>query len=241
MSDHLLLGEIWEAFYIHGYQVGVLNRTTIPARDFPNVLMSTLQVVLAVEGEIASYKHVYYFHNRAGFPSHSYLFDAGQGAPVHVRFVDNQMICQVDDDIIIEKVSGDARPSYGYYPLVVTIPFITDYRLQFTRVDDASCSLEGHAQFVSHGWEPVILQGERLLLWRVDEYSGHHLTNQYWLDEARRIRQSKWLGAISYWVPTKDEALAGLPPKWASAVTKMLDSSTKIDWSSEVIAWLIDN
>lgn len=240
MSDHLLLGTIWEAFYIQGFQVGVLNRTTTSATDFPNVLMSTLQAVLAVEGEIASYEHVYYFYNRAGFPSHSYLFDAGQGAPVHVRFADNQMICQIDDDIFTENVPGDARPNYGYYPLVVTIPFITGYPLPFTRVDDASCSVEGRAQFVSHGWEPVILQGERLSLWRVDEYAEDRLTNQYWLDEARRIRQSKWLGAISYWVPTKDKALAGLSPKWITAVTKTLERSTKLDWSSEVISWLTD-
>ena len=240
MNDHVLLGEIWEAFYIQGYQVGLLHRTTTIATDFPTVLMSKLQVVRAVAGEITSYEHVYYFYNRAGFPSHSYLFDAGQEAPVHVRFVDDQMICQVDDDIFMEKVPGDARPSYGYYPLVVTIPFITGYRLRFTRVDDASCSVEGTAQFVSHGWESVVLQGERLSLWRVDEYARDRLTNQYWLDEARRIRQSKWLGAISYWVPTKEKALSGLSPKWVTAVTKTLENSTKIDWSSEVISWLND-
>ena len=240
MSDHYLLGEFWEAFYIQGYQVGVLNRTTASAADFPNVLMSKLQVVLIVAGEITKYEHVYYFYNRDGFPSHSYLFDAGQGAPVHVRFVDNQMICQVDDDIFTEKVPGDARPSYGYYPLVVTIPFTAGYNLPFTRVDDASCSIEGPAQFVSHGWETVNLQGERLSLWRVDEYARDRLTNQYWLDERRRIRQSKWLGAVSYWVPTKEKALSGFSPKWHTAVTKTLESATKIDWSSEVISWLTD-
>jgi hypothetical protein len=241
MTDNLLLGEIWETFHIQGYQVGFLHRTTSPAMDFPNVLMSTLHVVLAVEGEITSYEHVYYFYNQAGFPSHSYLFDAGQGAPVHVRFVDNQMVCQVDDDIFTEMVPSDARPSYGYYPLVITIPFISGYRLPFTRVDDASCSVEGNAKFVSHGWEPVILRGERLSLWRVEEYAGHQLTNQYWLDEARRIRKSKWLGGVSYWVATKEEALSGLSPKWVTAVKKILESSTKIDWSSEVTAWLTDH
>src|SRR5262245_24384312 len=125
MSENVLLGEIWEAFYVWGYQVGVLRRITEPSTDFPNVLLSKLQIVLAVEGEINSYEHVYYFYDRTGFPSHSYLFDAGQGAPVHVRFVNEQMICQVDDDIFTEKVPDDARPSYGYYPLVVTIPFTT--------------------------------------------------------------------------------------------------------------------
>jgi hypothetical protein len=240
MHGDYLLGEIWEAFYIQGYQVGVLNRTTTPAIELPNVLMSRLQVVLVVAGEITSYEHVYYFYNRAGFPSHSYLFDAGQGAPVHVRFADNQMICQIDDDVFIEKVPGDARPSYAYYPLVATIPFIPGYRLPFTRVDDASCSVEGHAEFVSHGWAPVLLQGERVSLWRVDEYARDRLTNQYWLDDARRIRQSKWLGAISYWVPTKETALAGLSHRWITAVAKTLENSTKIDWSSEVISWLTD-
>ena len=240
MNGDLPLGEIWEAFYIQGYQVGVLNRTTAPAIDLPNVLMSRLQVVLIMAGEITGYEHVYYFYNRAGFPSHSYLFDAGQGAPVHVRFVEGQMICQVDDDISTENISDDARPSYGYYPLVVTIPFTPDYRVPFTRVDDASCSVEGPAQFVSYGWEPVILQGERLSLWRVDEYARDRLTNQYWLDETRRIRQSKWLGAVSHWVPTKEEALAGFSTKWVTAVTKMFENSTKIDWSSEVISWLTD-
>lgn len=240
MSDHSLLGETWEAFYIQGYQVGVLHRSTTLTADFPNVLMSKLQVVRAVAGEITSYEHIYYFYDRTGFQPHSYLFDAGQGAPVHVRFVEGQMICQVDDDISIEKVPGNARPSYGYYPLVVTIPFTDDYRVPFTRVDDASCSVEGPAQFVSHGWEPVILQGERLSLWRVDEYAKDRLTNQYWLDEARRIRKSKWLGAVSYWVPKKEEALSGLSPKWVTAVTQKLEISTKIDWSSEVISWLTD-
>jgi len=179
MSNNLLLGEIWESFHIQGHKVGFLRRTTTPAMGFPNVLMSTLQVILAVQGQITSYEHIYYFHDRPGFPSHSYLFDAGHGAPVHVRFVDNQMICQVDDDIFIETVPADARPSYGYYPLVVTIPFIKGFRLPFTRVDDASCNVEGSAQFVSHGWEPVVLQGERMLLWRVDEYAGRRLTNGY--------------------------------------------------------------
>jgi len=241
MTDNLLFGEIWEAFYIQGCQVGFLHRTTNPATEFPNVLMSTLQVVLAVEGEITSYEHVYYFHRKAGFPSHSYLFDAGQGAPVHVRFVNDQMICQIDDDIFTETVPDDAHPSYGYYPLVVTIPFTIDYRLQFTRVDDASCSIEGKAEFVSRGWEPIALEGKRLSVWRVDEYAGDRLTNQYWLDEERRIRQSKWLGGVSYWVPTREDALSGLPPKWAMAATKILDSSPQTDWTSEVVAWLTGN
>ena len=240
MSDHSLLGETWEAFYIQGYQVGILHRTTTVATEFPRVLMSKLQVVQIVAGEITGYEHIYYFYNQAGFPSHSYLFDAGQGAPVHVRFVEGQMICQIDDDLSIEKVPGDARPSYGYYPLVVTIPFTVGHRLPFTRVDDASCSVEGPAHFVSHGWEPVLLKAERLSLWRVDEYSRDRLTNQYWLDEARRIRQSKWLGAVSYWVPTKEEALSGLSRKWIAAAKEMLEHSTKIDWSSEVISWLTD-
>jgi hypothetical protein len=74
----------------------------------------------------------------------------------------------------------------------------------------------------------------------VDEYAGQRLTNQYWLDETRRIRQSKWLGAVSYWVPTKDEALSRLSAKWVTEVTKILESSTKIDWSAEVNAWLND-
>lgn len=241
MYDNLLLGEIWETFHIKGYQVGFLHRITAPAFDFPKVLMTTLQVVLTVEGEITSYEHVYYFHDRDGFPSHSYLFDAGQGAAVHVRFVENQMICQVDDDVFTEIVPGNARPSYGYYPLIVTIPFTTGYVLPFTRVDDASCNIEGSAEFVSRGWEPVVLRGERLSLWRVDEYTGDHLTNQYWLDEARRIRKSNWPGGVSYWVATKEDALSGLPPKWASAATKMLNSSAESDWTSEVIAWLTDN
>ena len=238
MNDNLLLGEIWESFHIQGYKVGFLHRTTTPATDIPNVLVSTLKVILAVLGDVTSYEHVYYFHNRAGYPSHSYLFDAGQGAPVHVRFVENQMISQIDDDIFMETVPADARPSYGYYPLVVTIPFITGLRLPFTRVDDSSCSVEGTAQFVSHGWEPVVLHGKRLSLWRVDEYAGHRLTNQYWLDEARHIRKSHWMGAVSYWVPTKDEALSGLSPKLITAVTKMLDAPAESDWTSEVIAWL---
>ena len=240
MNSDLLLGEVWEVFYIHGYQVGVLQRNTVPAPDIPNVLMSTLQAILIVEGEITRYEHVYYFYDRVGFPSHSYLFDAGHGAPVHVRFENEQMISQVDDDIIVEKVPADVRPSYGYYPLVVTIPFTMGYRLPFTRVDDASCSVEGHAQFVSHGWERVALREEYVSLWRVDEYANNRLTNQYWLDEARRIRQSKWLGAVSYWVPTKETALSGLSPKWRSAFAKTLENSTKIDWSSEVISWLTD-
>jgi hypothetical protein len=241
MTEHFLLGEIWESFHIQGYKVGFLHRTTSPAPDFPNVLISTLQVILTVQGEITSYEHVYYFYNRAGYPSHSYLFDAGHGAPVHVRFVNHQMICQVDDEISTEPVPDDARPSYGYYPLVATIPFITGYRVPFTRVDDASCCVEGSAQFVSNGWEPVFLQEERRPLWRVDEYTEDRLTNQYWLDEARRIRQSKWLGAVSYWVPTREEALARLSPKWSTAAAKMLDRSSESDWLSDVVAWLNDN
>ena len=238
MTNNLLLGEIWESFHIQGYKVGCLHRITIPATNFPNVLVSTLRVILAAQGHVTSYEHVYYFYNRAGFPSHSYLFDAGQGAPVHVRFVDDQMISQVDDDIFTETVPADARPSYGYYPLVATIPFRTGYRLPFTRVDDASCSVEGAAEFVSQGWEPVVLQGERLSLWRVDEYAEHRLTNQYSLDEECRIRKSHWLGAVSYWVPTQDKALSGLPVKLMAAATKMLESPAESDWTSEVIAWL---
>ncbi len=158
---------------------------------------------------------------------------------MHVRFVDDQMISQVDDDIFTETVPADVRPSYGYYPLVATIPFRTEYRLLFTRGDDASCSVEGAAGFVSQGWEPVLLQqGEHLSLWRVDEYAEHRLTNQYWLDEERRIRKSHWLGTVSYWVPTQDEALSGLPVKLMAAATKMLESTAESDWTSEVNAWL---
>ena len=237
MTNHVPLGEIWESFHIDGRKVGFLHRTTKPAEDLRDVLMSKLQVVLAVYGEITHYEHTYYFYNRSGFPSHSYLLDAGQGAPIHVRFVEHQMICQVDDDIFTEWVPEDTRPSYGYYPLVVTIPFIEDYSLAFTRVEDASCSIEGSARFVSRGWEPVNLPGESLPLWRVDEYAGQRLTNQYWLDDERRIRQSNWLGAVSYWVPTKEEALANLPSKLVTAAQKILDSHQEFDWS-EVIDWL---
>ena len=67
MSDHSLLGNLWEAFYIQGYQVGVLHRTTTFVTDFPTVLMSKLQVVLTVAGELTGYEHVYYFTTGLAF------------------------------------------------------------------------------------------------------------------------------------------------------------------------------
>ena len=151
MQKNNLPGEIWESFFIEGRKVGFLRRVTAVTQA-PNILSSTLYIMYGT----ASFRHEFSFYNEVGYPAHSYLFDTNDGAPVQVRFADNQMICQVDEDVLTESIPANARPSYGNYPLVVTMPFEEDFRVLFTQIDDASCTVQGQTELVSHGWENVI-------------------------------------------------------------------------------------
>lgn len=228
-----LLGEVWESFFIEGHKVGFLRRVTSISEN-PNILVSTLTIMYGR----ASFQHTFSFYDSVGYPPYSYLFDTNDGAPVHARFVGDEMICQVDDDIFVETVPADARPSYGYYPLVVTVPFEKGFKLSFTPIEDASCTIQGVTELVSHGWENVILNEQSLQLWLVSEYTNGQLGNRYWLDEHRRIRQSQWLGAKSVWVPSQEEALSNLPTELAASARDAFGGINDSDWTVEIIKWL---
>lgn len=77
----------------------------------------------------AIFRHEFQFYDRIGYSSHSYLFDTNDGAPVHAEFNKGQMVCQVDEEKFVEDVPADARPAYGNYPLIVTIPLKRFYCL----------------------------------------------------------------------------------------------------------------
>jgi len=228
-----LLGEVWESFFIEGRKVGFLRRVTSVFEN-PNILVSTLTIMYGR----ATFQHTFSFYDSVGYPPHSYLFDTNDGAPVHVRFVDDEMICQVDEDIFTEIVPADARPSYGYFPLVVTMPFEQGAKLSFTSLEDASCVVQGTTELVSQGWEHVVIEGQSLRLWLVGEYTNGQLGNRYWLDEHRRIRQSQWLGAKSVWVPSQEEALSNLPAELVEYAKGAFDGSHDSNWTSEISKWL---
>ena len=228
-----LLGEVWESFFVEGRKVGFLRRVTAVSVT-PNIFTSTLHIIYGT----ARLRHKFSFYNEVGYPAHSYLFDTNDGAPVEVRFSDNQMICQIDEDIFTEAVPADARPCYGNYPLVVTMPLTKDARMTFTQVDDGSCTVMGKTELVSHGWEDVVIGGERLRLWLVGEYTNGQPGNRYWLDESRRVRRTQWRGATSRWAASKEEAFNDLSPAWLKNVKPIFDEGNDSDWTSDVEKWL---
>lgn len=233
---HRLLGQVWEAFYVEQRKVGFMWRLTTaePESD----LITTRLIILYGRARI---QHTFSFYERAGFPAHSYLFDANDGAAIHARFVNGQILCQVDDDVVAEAVSADARPRYGNYPLIVTMPFEVGYRVPFTQIDDASGTVFGKIELVSQGWRSVQVGGQPMKLWLVDEYSRVRLGNRYWLDEQRRIRLTQWQGATSRWVATKAEAFAGLSAELIAQAQQLLSGTSTEDLTSEIEAWLQDN
>jgi hypothetical protein len=233
---NLLLGEVGESLFIEGHKVGFLRRVTSIAKN-SNVLVSTLYIIYGT----VSFQHVFAFYDEVGFPSHSYLFDTNDGAPAHVRFAGNEMICQVDEDIFTEVIPADARPSYGNYPLVVTMPFEEGFKLSFTQIEDSSCTVQGTTELVSHGWENVVLGGQRSRLWLVGEYTNGQSGNRYWLDENRRVRLSHWQGAMSYWAATKEEALSDLPIELVKYANELFDTGNDSDWIAEIEEWLGQN
>jgi hypothetical protein len=230
---NILLGEVWESFYVEGHKVGFLHRITTTTSN-PEILVSKLHIRYGV----ANFQHIFSFYNKTGYPPHSYIFDTNDGAPVHVRFTGSEMICQVDVDIFNESIPSNARPSYGNYPLIVTIPFVEGFKISFTQIDDAPCTLLGPAELVSKGWENVVVGDQKLRLWAVAEYTKGQPGNRYWLDDKRRIRQSFWRGAVSYWVATKEEALTNLPTELTRQMNEPTDTGNDLDWTTEIIDWL---
>jgi hypothetical protein len=228
-----LLGEVWESFFIEGQKVGFLRRITAVSSS-PNIFTTTLHIIYGT----ARFRHKFSFYNAVGYPAHSYLFDTNDGAPVQVKFVENQMICQVDEDIFTETISGNARPRYGSYPLVVTMPFSEGAKVSFTQIDDGACTVLGQAELISHGWDNVVIDGQHLKLWLVGEYTSGQPGNRYWLDESRRVRQTQWRGATSRWVASKEEAFSGFPTSWIKSVEAIFYEDNESDWTSDVAKWL---
>lgn len=232
-----LLGEVWESFYIEGRKAGFLRRETAVSAHHPpaaNILTTTLTIMYGT----ARFQHVFSFYNEATYRPHSYLFDSNDGAPVHVHFAAAEMVCQVDEDRFSETVPANTRPRYGYYPVVVALPFEQNATFAFTCLDDASCTIQGAGKFVAHGWEEVALGGERQQLWQVGEYVNGRLGNRYWLDEKRQIRQSEWQGALSRWEPSQAAALAGLPAALVQDAEAIIAKPASSDWTNDIVNWL---
>ncbi len=231
-----LLGEVWESFFIEGHKVGFLRRVTTTT-ETPNLLVSTLYIMYGT----ATFQHTFSFYDKVGYPPHSYLFDTNDGAPIHVRLADNKLICQVDEEIFTEIVPANARPSYGNYPLIVTIPFEAGFKHTFSQIDDASGTLQGITELVSHGWENIVIDNQCYQLWRVDEYTNNQLCSRYWLDENRCLRQSQWQGAVSYWAATKEEAFNDLPTELIAYANALFDNGDDSDWTNIIEKWLGQN
>jgi len=234
------LGEVWESFHIEGHKVGFMRRITSAAEQ-PGLLITRLHVMFFAQGGIANFEHEFTFYDQAGYPPHAYLFDTNNGAPVHVRFSGSSMVCQVDEEVFTESIPPDARPTYGYYPHVVTMPFSAGYRMPFTPIIDSSCTVQDRSALVGRGWENVSIGDKTMRLWLVAEETGGRLGNRYWLDEKRRIRQSNWQGAMSYWAPGRAEALAGLPTALIEYVQESFDTADESDWTAEIVEWLSEN
>ncbi len=228
-----LLGEMWESFFIEGRKVGFLRRVTAVSAT-PNIFTTNLHIMYGM----ARLRHEFSFYNEVGYPSHAYLFDTNDGAPVEVRFSGDQMICRIDEDVFTETVPADTRPCYGNYPLVVTMPFVEGAKVTFTQIDDGSCTALGKTELVSHGWEDVMIDGQSLQLWLVGEYTNGQPGNRYWLDENRRVRQTKWRKAMSRWAVSKEEAFSDLPTAWLRSVKPIFDEDNGADWTSDVEKWL---
>ncbi len=231
-----LLGEIWESFFVEGHKVGFLRRLT-SVTEAPNRLITHLHIVYGA----IHFQHIYSFYDEVGYPTHSYLFDTNDGAPVHVRFADNKMTCQVDEHIFTEVIPADARPSYGNFPLVVTMPFEQGFKLSFTQIEDASCTVQGTTELVSHGWKNVVIDNQQHRLWLVSEYSNGQSGNRYWLNEDRQIRMSQWQGALSYWAATKEEALSDLPTEFVDRASGLFNEDDNSDWTTEIEDWFGQN
>ena len=235
--EKILLGEVWESFYIEGQKVGFIRRQTTTT-EIPDLFVSKLHILFYVQGVVASREHHFWFHNQAGYPAHAYLFDTNNGAPIHVQFRDEEIVCQIDEDIFTESVPPNTRPGYGYYPYVVTMPFVEGHEIRSTLIDDASGSVGETALLVSQGWRDVILHNQTIRLWLVSEYIAGQTANRYWLDAQRRLRQSDWQGAKSYWVPTKAEALRDLPQELVQYARQTFSPAHDSDWTVAVTAWL---
>ena len=235
--EKILLGEVWESFYIEGEKVGFIRRQTTTT-EIPDLFVSQLHILFYVQGAVASREHHFWFHNQAGYPAHAYLFDTNNGAPIHVQFRDEEIVCQIDEDTFTESVPPNTRPGYGYYPYVVTMPFVEGHEIRSTLIDDASGSVRETAVLVSQGWRDIILHNQTIRLWLVSEYIAGQPTNRYWLDEKRRLRQSDWQGAKSYWVATKEEALHALPDELVQYAQSAFHPTSGSDWMDDVIAWL---
>ena len=227
------MGESWEVFQIEGRKAGILRRVTAPA-DRPDLIKTTLHIVYGN----AVFKHEFQFHDQTGFPSHSYLYDTNDGAPVYAEFKDRQMTCQIDEEKFIENVPADARPAYGNFPLIVTAPFENEFIVSYTQVDDGSGSMLGKAELISKGWEEVTVNRIKCKLWRIDEFLNGQTGNCYWLDGSRQLKLTQWQGAISYQVKTKAEAIDQLPSNTLANIQTTLGSTDQPDWIDEINSWL---
>ena len=226
------MGESWEVFQIEGHKAGVLRRVTTPADE--GLIKTTLSIIY---GQV-NFRHEFKFNSQPSYRPASYLYDTNDGAPVYVEFKDGQMVCQIDEEKFVEDIPADARPAYGNFPLIVTIPFEKDFIASYTQIDDGSCTILGEAELVSTGWEEKIVNQQLCKLWRVDEFLNGQEGNRYWLDEARRLKLTHWKGAVSYQVETQAEAIDQLPNRLRATVKTALGTADQSDWTDEISSWL---
>ena len=235
--ENVLLGEVWESFHIEGQKVGFMHRHTTTT-ETPNLLVTKLLMLFHVQGDVASRENHFWFYNQPGYPPHAYLFDMNDGAAIQGQFREGQLVCQIDEDVFATAVPPDARPSYGYYPTIVTMPFVEGHEVRSTMIDDASGEVGETAVLVSQGWRDVKLHNQPQRLWLISQYIAGQPANRYWLSEDRRLRHSDWQGANSYWVATKEEALRDLPDELVKYARKTFDTSQENDWLNDIIEWL---
>jgi hypothetical protein len=94
------------------------------------------------------------------------------------------------------------------------------------------------AVLVSQGWRDVKLHNQPIRLWLISEYIAGQPANRYWLDEARRLRQSDWQGAKSYWVAAREEAWGNLPDKLVQYARETFATTPDDEWMSDITEWL---
>lgn len=228
-----LINETWEAFFIEQQKIGLVHRVTTRV-DASDLLVTHWHIAY---GSVR-FQHSYYFYDQAGYPSHSFIYDANDGAPIYGRFINGQLVCQVDEDVFVEAVTANARPTIGSLPLVITIPFVEGHRQSFPVIDEATGSIHGLTTLVSKGWENIQLNGQSYRLWCVREEVSGRSSNVYWLDEERNVQVTRWQGGVCQLVPGREEALNGLPNETITNALKLIDGNPNLEWTNDIEAWL---
>ncbi len=174
------------------------------------VLEHSIHTVFKMGDQTVDVRGSVKFLRAPGSPWTSYRMETGPGRDVEATFTDGRVSVTTETETTEIEAPPDARPTYGYYPIVTTIAFEEGEEFPFTPINDGDGALMEPRTYVVTGPDEVDINGETLSLWKIEEREGATPKNIYWLDEKRSIRKSYWDGAESYLTETKEAALTNL-------------------------------